>query len=146
MSDQLDTNVIEFIPTEAMEESTRQEAIVRDGIEEPNTTPAADGLPLNRHVEAGRKGAKRFHQLVEYGKLYEQEHGLKRGRQRLRQLIEEGKLYEQEHGLSPRRTRKGRVSHKQVIRRFFDALMRMSRPSYRPQLARIVELLESESQ
>src|SRR5919109_879948 len=56
-------------------------------------------------VEAGRKGAQRIHQLIEHGKLYEQEHGLKSGRQRLRQLIEEGKLYEQEHGLAPQRRR-----------------------------------------
>src|SRR5262245_23626000 len=138
MSDQFDTNVIESIPTETVETFPHQEAGVRDAGEEPKATrqegnemPEENSAPLNRHVEAGRKGAQRFHQLGEYGKLYEQEHGLKRGRQRLRQLIEEGKLYEQEHGLSPRRTRTGRISHKQVLRRLFEALTRMSRPSYR---------------
>src|SRR4051794_33773132 len=45
------------------------------------------------HADAGRKGAQRIHQLIQQGRQYEQEHGLKRGRQRLRQLIEEGKLY-----------------------------------------------------
>src|SRR5205085_1980988 len=55
--------------------------------------------PADWHAEAGRKGARRVHQLIQRGLLYEQEHGLKRGRQRLRQLIELGKLYEQEHGL-----------------------------------------------
>src|SRR5205085_4246998 len=44
------------------------------------------------HAEAGRKGARRVHQLIQEGKLYEQEHGLTSGRQRLRQLIELGKL------------------------------------------------------
>src|SRR5690348_11438892 len=52
-------------------------------------------------ARAGREGARRVHQLIQAGRLYEQEHGLKRGRQRLRQLIELGKLYEQEHGLRP---------------------------------------------
>ena len=51
---------------------------------------------LNSHAEAGRKGARCIHQLIQQGKLYEREHNLKPGRQRLRQLIEEGKLYEQE--------------------------------------------------
>src|SRR5438132_675640 len=43
-----------------------------DGVENANGT-------ANRHVEAGRKGARRVHQLIQEGKLYEQEHGLKRG-------------------------------------------------------------------
>src|SRR5258707_15875298 len=60
----------------------------------------------SRHALAGRKGAHRVHQLIEEGRLYEQEHGLKSGRQRLRQLIELGKLYELEHGLRPRMRRK----------------------------------------
>ena len=52
-------------------------------------------------AEAGRKGGRHVHQLIQEGKLYEQEHGLKSGRQRLRQLLELGKLYEEEHGLRP---------------------------------------------
>src|SRR6516164_7630243 len=71
-----------------------------------NGTDVGPAGPPRWHVEAGRKGARRIHQLIEQGKLYEQEHGLKSGRQRLRQLIQEGKLYEQEHGL--RGTRKPR--------------------------------------
>ena len=59
------------------------------------TAAAADDW----HADAGRKGALRVQQLIELGKQYEQEHGLKRGRQRIRQLIELGKLYEKEHGL-----------------------------------------------
>src|SRR5438094_289440 len=72
----------------------------------------------SRHVEAGRKGAHRVHELIQRGRLYEQEHGLTRGRQRLRQLLEEGKLYEQEHGLSPRRRKsRTRLSGEQALRR-----------------------------
>src|SRR5947209_15668842 len=55
------------------------------------------------HANAGRKGALRIHQLIQEGRLYEQEHGLKSGRQRLRQLIELGKRYEDEHGVRPKR-------------------------------------------
>jgi hypothetical protein len=45
----------------------------------------ATGSRSPQHAEAGRKGAFRIHELVRLGKLYEQEHGLKRGRQRRRQ-------------------------------------------------------------
>lgn len=100
-----------------------------------------NGMRSTRHVEAGRKGARRVHQLIEQGRLYEQEHGLKRGRQRLRQLIQEGKLYEQEHGVGPRR-RTRRVSSDQVVRRLLDALVRIARPSYRAHLLRLIEVLE----
>src|SRR5439155_8194418 len=60
----------------------------------PGEQPVQEPLAVepNRHVEAGRKGARRVHELIERGRLYEQEHGLTRGRQRLRQLLEEGKL------------------------------------------------------
>src|SRR5262245_26302263 len=71
-----------------------------------NEMPGHSNGSVSRHAAAGRKGAERIHQLIERGKLYEQEHDLKRGRQRLRQLIEEGKLYEQEHGLSTSRRKK----------------------------------------
>jgi hypothetical protein len=106
---------------------------------------AANGVAPSRHVEAGRKGAKRFHQLVERGRLYEEEHGLKRGRQRLRQLVQLGRLYEQEHGLAPkRRTGRGpRLSEEQALRRLLDALARVVKPSYRPHLARLVQALEN---
>src|SRR5581483_12109240 len=95
-------------------------------------------------AEAGRKGAHRVHELIQRGKLYEQEHGLKRGRQRLRQLIEEGKLYEQEHDLSPRRPRKRgpRVGSKQVLTRLLESLIRIARPAYRPHLAHLVQTLQ----
>src|SRR5437016_5868172 len=66
-----------------------------------SATPAAAAESHGWHADAGRKGARRIHQLIQEGKLYEQEHGLKSGRQRLRQLIELGKLYEREHGLEP---------------------------------------------
>ena len=70
---------------------------------QPANEPVQTSTPFeessNHHAEAGRKGAQRIHQLIEQGRQYEREHGLKPGRQRLRQLIEEGKLYEKEHGL-----------------------------------------------
>src|SRR4051812_29191611 len=64
---------------------------------QPEGADASGAEPRRWHAEAGRKGAARAQQLIQEGKLYEQEHGLKRGRQRLRQLIELGKLYEEEH-------------------------------------------------
>src|SRR4051794_10017351 len=57
--------------------------------QEPAAT-AAQNDGEHWHAEAGRKGALRVQQLIEEGKLYEKEHGLKRGRQRIRQLIELG--------------------------------------------------------
>ncbi len=97
-----------------------------------------------RHAAAGRKGAERIHQLIERGRLYEQEHGLKRGRQRLRQLIEEGKLYEQEHGLNGthREKHRDRVSSEELVRRLLDVLMRLSKPAHRPQLLKALQALE----
>jgi hypothetical protein len=99
------------------------------------------------HVEAGRKGAQRIHQLIQEGKLYEQEHGLKRGRQRLRQLIEEGKLYEQEHGLRPGRPAQtdgtARVSSDQALKMLLHSLLRLVKPSVRRQLATLLQDLES---
>jgi hypothetical protein len=106
-----------------------------------NGTVNGNGTRSTRHVEAGRKGARRVHQLIQEGRLYEQEHGLTRGRQRLRQLLQQGKLYEQEHGLSPRR-RTRRVSSDQVVRRLLDALVRIARPSYRAHLLRLIEALD----
>ncbi len=100
-------------------------------------------------AEAGRKGAQRIHQLIEHGKLYEQEHGLKSGRQRLRQLIEEGKLYEREHGLHPegrraRAARPKRLSSEQQLLHFLQTVLRLAKPRFRGQVARLIQLLESE--
>src|SRR5437763_1730880 len=99
----------------------------------------------NRHVEAGRKGAHRFHQLMQLGLLYEKEHGLKRGRQRVRQLIEEGRLYEQEHGLSrkPRRSRRDRLAGDQLVQSFLRSLLRMVKPAYRDRLSRMLQTFDA---
>jgi len=103
----------------------------------------------DRHARAGREGARRIHQLIQEGMLYEQEHGLKRGRQRLRQLIELGKLYEQEHGLRParpkkRRQRLSRLGRQELLATFFDCLLHIAKPSFRKELMRLVELLRQE--
>jgi hypothetical protein len=92
--------------------------------------------------EAGRKGAKRVHQLIQAGKLYEQEHGLKSGRQRLRQLIELGKRYEEEHGDRPvgkqrRGTRLSRVERDEVVATLLQCLIRIAKPSFRADLERL---------
>jgi hypothetical protein len=96
------------------------------------------------HAEAGRKGARRVHQLIQEGRLYEQEHGLKRGRQRLRQLIELGKAYEREHGLRPGRPTKRppRAGREEVLATFLGCLLRMARPSFRGELLRLAEALQ----
>jgi hypothetical protein len=119
--------------------------------------PAVDvnGVPGDEvngawRTEAGRKGAKRVHQLIEAGKRYEEEHGLKRGRQRLRQLIELGKLYEQEHGTRPVvKRRKGRrlskIERDEVIATLLGCLTRMVKPSFRPELERLAEALNHET-
>jgi hypothetical protein len=108
----------------------------------PVPEPVAEESAANHHAEAGRKGANRIHQLIRLGRLYEQEHGLKRGRQRLRQLIEQGKLYEQEHGLRPRRRREPRLSKQQAIQEFLRATARLVKPPYRGELLALVEALE----
>src|SRR5947209_6688165 len=91
------------------------------------------------HADAGRKGAQRVHQLIQEGKLYEQEHGLKSGRQRLRQLIELGKLYEKEHGLRPepekkRGERLSRGEREELLATFLQCLLRIAKPSFRAEL------------
>ncbi len=111
--------------------------------------PAAIPLPgANWHAEAGRKGAQRIHQLIQAGKLYEQEHGLKPGRQRLRQLIAEGKLYEQEHGLSngrrPTLRRPKRLDDQQSLKLLVQLLVRVAKPKFREQLLRVLQDLENE--
>jgi hypothetical protein len=107
----------------------------------------ADMAESRWHVEAGRKGANRVHQLIKEGKLYEQEHGLKRGRQRLRQLIELGKLYEQEHGLRPGPQKKRGLrlhgpEREELLSTLLHCLIRIARPSFREELVRLVEALE----
>ena len=110
---------------------------------EPATVAAVVEDPAaNHHAEAGRKGANRIHQLIRLGRLYEQEHGLKRGRQRLRQLIEQGKLYEQEHGLRPRRRREPRLNKQQAIQEFLRAMARLVKPAYRGEVLALIEALE----
>jgi hypothetical protein len=100
-------------------------------------------------AEAGRKGAKRVHQLIQAGKLYEQEHGLKSGRQRLRQLIELGKLYEAEHGSTPagkrrRGTRLSRQERDEVVATLLRCLVRIAKPSFRAELGKLAETLSPE--
>lgn len=102
------------------------------------------------HARAGREGARRVHQLIQEGRLYEQEHGLKRGRQRIRQLIELGKLYEQEHGLRPARSNKrgrrlSRLGRQELMATLLECLQRIVKPSFRKDLARLVEALGQES-
>ena len=100
-------------------------------------------------AEAGRKGAKRVHQLIQAGKLYEAEHGLKSGRQRLRQLIELGKLYEAEHGQRPagkkrRGTRLSRQERDEVVATLLQCLVRIAKPSFRAELGKLAEALAPE--
>jgi hypothetical protein len=101
---------------------------------------------VNPHAEAGRKGARRIHELIQQGRLYEHEHRLKPGRQRLRQLIEEGKLYEQERGLRPRKRRRPRMSQEQTLRTFLQALLRLVKPAYRSQLLGLLQAWEAKSE
>jgi hypothetical protein len=96
--------------------------------------------------EAGRKGAKRVHQLIEAGRLYEREHGLKSGRQRLRQLIELGKLYETEHGVRPAgKKRQGkrlsRAERDEVVATLLECLLKIAKPSFRAELAKLASTL-----
>jgi len=100
-----------------------------------------------RRSEAGRKGGHRVHELLEAGRRYEQEHGLKSGRQRLRQLIELGKLYEQEHGLRPRSSRTrpvrmSRIQRNELLSTLVQCLLRIARPSYRAELMRLLGTLQ----
>jgi hypothetical protein len=99
-------------------------------------------------AEAGRKGARRVHQLIQEGLLYEKEHGLKSGRQRLRQLIELGKVYEQEHGVQAdqprkRRQRLARMERAELLTTLLDCLLRIARPSFRAELEQLVETLRA---
>jgi hypothetical protein len=106
---------------------------------------------LNRHAEAGRKGARRIHELIQQGRLYEREHGLKPGRQRLRQLIQEGKLYEREHGLgngsrATRQHRRPRISSEQLVKTLFQTLLRVVKPAYRSRILSVIQALDTEAE
>lgn len=121
----------------------------------PDVTPDQQSLPttngaaptvevVNRHAEAGRKGAQRIHELIQQGKIYEKEHGLKRGRQRLRQLIQEGKLYEQEHGLRPVKARRTRQQPDQAVHALLQSIYFLAQPRYRDVLLRAIHGIKEE--
>lgn len=117
----------------------------------PTVDGGLDGVDsADWHAEAGRKGARRVHELIREGKLYEQEHGLKSGRQRLRQLIELGKLYEQEHGILPQRKLKsGRLSpgeRQQLVTTLLRCLVRIAKPSFRAELSKLTAALERQEE
>ena len=118
-----------------------------DYVAEAESVEGATGtVPGIWRAEAGRKGARRVHQLIEAGRLYEQEHGLKSGRQRLRQLIELGKLYEAEHGQRPagkkrRGTRLSRQERDEVVATLLKCLVRIAKPSFRADLGKLAEAL-----
>jgi hypothetical protein len=118
---------------------------------EPEQAPTSNGHVEERwQARAGREGARRVHQLIQEGRLYEKEHGLTRGRQRLRQLIELGKRYEQEHGLRPvhakkRGQRLSRLGRHELMATLLQCLQRIARPSFRSELSRLVEAMEREA-
>lgn len=114
-----------------------------------NGTAAVVEESAGWRTEAGRKGARRIHELINHGRLYEQEHGLKSGRQRLRQLIEEGKQYEQEHGMSGGRRRGARApraSGEQLLTSLLQTLLRLTKPRFRKDVTRLLQALEGERQ
>ncbi|MFL5327820.1 MAG: hypothetical protein ACJ8C4_02810 [Gemmataceae bacterium] len=135
--------------------------VPNNGTHEPDNMPEAvdseSTIPMDEarngnlwHSEAGRKGAHRVHQLIREGRLYEQEHGLKRGRQRLRQLMEMGKLYEQEHSLVPEEETKGRVrlsrmEREELLKTLLQCLVRLSKPSFRDDFERVLSVLASKT-
>jgi truncated hemoglobin YjbI len=126
-------------------------------VDETPPAPAAEHPPVGTNGthddptwrnEAGRKGAKRVHQLIEAGRLYEREHGLKSGRQRLRQLIELGKRYEEEHGVRPvgkkrQGKRLSRAERDEVLATLLACLVKIAKPSFRAELARLASTLSN---
>jgi len=127
------TPIVPGVPTE--EQSAEPRPAHTNGTGEPTW-----------RIAAGRKGAQRIHQLIEAGKRYEEEHGLKSGRQRLRQLIELGKLYEEEHHLRPAgRKRRGqrlsKTERDEVVATLLQCLIRIAKPSFRSELTRLAETL-----
>jgi len=148
-----ETTVVETSPVETVagqDNFSVPDAAPSTPVEAEVTIPHTNGVhDGDRHARAGREGARRVHQLIREGRLYEQEHGLKRGRQRLRQLIELGKLYEQEHGLRPARPRKrgrrlSRLGRQELLATLLDCLLRIAKPSFRQELVRLVERLQQE--
>ncbi len=164
MNDQLERTVVPA-PEVVQPETTAAEVSVAESVSQPGPAaveanmPSTNGVAVEasngvaeqgRHARAGSKGARRIHQLIQEGRLYEQEHGLKRGRQRLRQLIELGKVYEQEHGLRPARASKGRerlsrMGREELLATLFRCLTRLAKPSFRGELTRLADLLAHES-
>jgi hypothetical protein len=143
-------------PEQPLDEIPSKE-IKENGYSHESAQPVNEPIPttdhteerFNQHAEAGRKGAQRIHQLIQHGRLYEREHGLKPGRQRLRQLIEEGKLYEKEHGLKSeskraRGTRRPRVTAEQLLKTLLQSLLRLAKPVHRSRILELVHALESE--
>jgi hypothetical protein len=140
------------VPTEAkVSEPLTQDPVASHPADTPAPVPADGTAEARRwHAEAGRKGAHRVHQLVQEGRLYEKEHGLKSGRQRRRQLIELGKLYEEEHGMRPARhakakNRLSRSERQELLTTLLQCLLRIAKPSFRAELVRLVEGLQSGS-
>jgi hypothetical protein len=120
-------------------------APVVEGVKDEEINEVASDL---WRAEAGRKGARRVHQLIQEGLQYEKEHGLKSGRQRLRQLIELGKVYEQEHGVQAdrpkkRRQRLARMERAELLTTLLDCLLRIAKPSFRAELEQLVQSLRA---
>src|SRR5207302_10457311 len=90
---------------------------------------------------AGRLGARRQQQLIQFGRQYEQEHHLTPGRQRLRQLVQLGKRYEQEHGLGAAKSRRKRRGD--AWTEFLTALVRVVKPVHRPAVEALVAALSA---
>lgn len=105
--------------------------------------PLGEAAPAVNPVRAaaGRLGAQRRQQLIQFGKLYELEHHLTPGRQRLRQLVQLGKRYEQEHGLSTAKPRKKRKRRGDAWTEFLTALARIVKPAHRPAVEALVAAL-----
>ena len=117
---------------------------------EPPVPAPEDAASHHWHARAGREGARRVHELIREGRLYEQERGLKRGRQRLRQLIELGKRYELEHGLRPASPKKAgrrlsRMDRDGLMTTLLQCLVRIAKPSFRAELTRLIEALPAET-
>lgn len=107
----------------------------------PAEAPPAEAAPAVNPVRsaAGKLGAQRQQQLIQFGKLYELEHHLTPGRQRLRQLVQLGRRYELEHGLRtarPRRKKRG-----DAWAEFLTALTRVIKPAHRPAVEALVAAL-----
>ena len=88
-----DQNHEQSLPSPAVEAtpSAEPEVVPSETAHSEPLGGVAGTEPERWRARAGRKGAHRVHQLIQEGRLYEQEHGLKRGRQRLRQLISTSK-------------------------------------------------------